>query len=82
MTEHIRWQKNNVINNSRGLTAPGGKTRNSSTFRGLLAPGYCDICYPRVNGSILPPEGAGGLICPIIAVGDFREKREKAVVDL
>ena len=28
--------------NSRGLTAPGDRTRNSRTFRELLAPGYSD----------------------------------------
>ena len=45
----IERQIFNVVNNSRGLTAPGGKTRNSNTFRGLLAPGYCDNRFLRVN---------------------------------
>ena len=33
-------RKENLSNNSRGLTAPGGASRDPRTFRGLLAPGY------------------------------------------
>ncbi len=32
--------QNSVVNDSRGLTAPGEKTYNLDTVRGLLAPGY------------------------------------------
>ena len=35
--------------NSRELTAPGGGIANPRTFRGLLAPGYSDTFYLRVN---------------------------------
>ena len=38
--------------NSRGLTAPGEKSRNPRTFRGLLAPGYYDISFLKVNDQI------------------------------
>ncbi len=38
--EPAECQTSNVVDNSRGLTAPGEKTGKSDTFRGLLAPGY------------------------------------------
>jgi|GEM_PF-4405652 len=47
--QFIGFQENIGVNNSRGLTAPGRKPRNSRTFRGLLAPGYCDIMNLKVN---------------------------------
>ena len=37
------------LENSRELTAPGENSRNPRTFRGLLAPGYCDIAFLRVD---------------------------------
>jgi 4-amino-4-deoxy-L-arabinose transferase-like glycosyltransferase len=33
----------NATENSRGLTAPGEESADPRTFRGLLAPGYCDL---------------------------------------
>ncbi len=40
---------NNGVPNSRGLTAPGGNPRKSSTLRGPLAPGYCESSLPKIN---------------------------------
>ena len=37
------------LENRRGLTAPGENARNPRTFRGLLAPGYCEIVFLRGN---------------------------------
>ena len=35
--------------NRRGLTAPGENARNLRTFRGLLAPAYCDNAFLRLS---------------------------------
>ncbi len=45
----IERDGDNVANNSRRLTASGGNTRYSSTFRRRLASGYYDRCNPAVN---------------------------------
>ncbi len=41
----IESQEINVVRNSRGLTAPGAKTRDGRTFRELLAPGYWTLLF-------------------------------------
>jgi len=45
----VEHQENDVVNNSRGLTAPGEAGCSSNTFRGLLAPGYCDTVHANQN---------------------------------
>ncbi len=46
--EAAQAQNHNIASNSRGLTAPGRKSCETRTFRGLLAPGYCEKRFQEV----------------------------------
>ncbi|MBU4399873.1 MAG: prepilin-type N-terminal cleavage/methylation domain-containing protein [Planctomycetes bacterium] len=64
----IKRQLNCAENNSRGLTAPGGKTHCARTFRGLLAPDYFDIRILELKRPVSSPRCGFTLVEFIVAM--------------
>lgn len=64
----IKRQLNCAENNSRGLTAPGGKTHCARTFRGLLAPDYFDIRILELERPVSSPRCGFTLVEFIVAM--------------